>query len=56
MTRALFVGDGPRDAKTIPKIVETVLGRALFPETRSWKDIRLHHTGGYKRAAAHRLG
>jgi len=46
VTRALFVGDGDRDAQTVPAIVQAILGRPVSFNTRPWKSIR---AGGYER-------
>ena len=48
MIRLLFVGDGERDAATIPRIVEIILSTSVGEEFRSW--ARLHSSPrGYKR-------
>ena len=41
--RLLFVGDGKRDAQTVPLLVEGILGIPIEPETRNW--FRLHGRG-----------
>lgn len=56
MIRLLFVGDGKRDAVTIPRIVEHILGTKIAEETHAW--ARLHVRGrGYERKIlyAHRV-
>ena len=48
MIRLLFVGDGERDAATIPRIVEIILSTSVGAEFHSW--ARLHRSlRGYKR-------
>ena len=48
MIRLLLVGDGERDAATVPHLVTTILGAKIAPETRMW--VRLHGAGkGYKK-------
>ncbi|MCH7885708.1 MAG: hypothetical protein IIC01_10715, partial [Planctomycetes bacterium] len=39
--RLLFVGDGDRDAATVPHLVEGILGLEITDEFRSWKKLRL---------------
>ena len=47
MIRLLFVGDGERDAATIPRIVEIILSTSVGAEFHRW--ARLHGSGrGYK--------
>ncbi len=47
MIRILFVGDGERDAVTVPRLVETIIGASLDAETRHW--ARLHAPKQYGR-------
>lgn len=48
MIHLLFVGDGERDAVTVPRLVEGILGISIREETRRW--ARLHRAGrGYDR-------
>ena len=48
MIRLLFVGDGERDAVTVPRLVERILGAEIREETERW--ARLHGTKpGYGR-------
>jgi hypothetical protein len=48
MIQILFVGDGERDAVTVPRIVERILSVAIREESRQW--ARLHSAGrGYGR-------
>ena len=42
----LFVGDGERDAVTVPALVDNILGSACQVESNSWREIR---AGGYWR-------
>ena len=44
--RLLFVGDGARDAATVPRLVERFLGVPVHEETRPW--ARLHRGRGYR--------
>lgn len=55
MIRLLFVGDGKRDAATVPPLVETILDTEIDPETRIW--ARLHASGrkGYDRKLVYAL-
>ncbi len=47
MIRLLFVGDGKRDAATVPRLVEQILGTSVQEDTRVW--ARLHGAGrGYE--------
>ncbi len=47
MIRLLFVGDGQRDAATVPRLVEQILGTSVQEDTRVW--ARLHGARkGYK--------
>jgi hypothetical protein len=46
MIRLLFVGDGDRDAVTIPPIVGTTLGARIESITRNWARL---HGGGLKK-------
>lgn len=41
MIRLLFVGDGKRDAATVPPLVGGILGVEITGENLSWKEIRL---------------
>jgi hypothetical protein len=43
MTLLLFVGDGERDAVTVPRLVEGLLGVSIREETRAWAHL---HRGG----------
>ncbi len=52
MTRALFVGDGPRDAATIPKIVENQVDIRVSDDPMFWHDIRV---GGFKKKLQYAL-
>ena len=48
MIRILFVGDGERDAVTVPRIVERTIGFPVEEDSHHW--ARLHHAGrGYGR-------
>lgn len=48
MMHLLFVGDGRRDAVTVPRLVERILGARIRESTRPW--ARLHGAGrGYGR-------
>lgn len=48
MIRLFFVGDGRRDAVTVPTLVKKLLGREIAEESRPW--ARLHEAGkGYSR-------
>lgn len=43
MIRLLFVGDGDRDAATVPPLVEEILGLGVTAVTRSWNQkLHLH--------------
>jgi len=44
-----FVGDGPRDEATVPRIVEHVLGRQFTRVFRPWKNLKLHQGSGFGR-------
>ncbi len=46
MIRLLFVGDGDRDAVTVPPIVGTILGAQVDALTRNWARL---HGGGLKK-------
>src|SRR5258708_2144006 len=48
MIRLFFVGDGQRDAVTVPRLVEGILGVTINAETDNWQDLRLAG-GGYPR-------
>ena len=45
--RLFFVGDGERDAETVPRLVERILGTDVDGETDKW--ARLHGGKGYGR-------
>ncbi len=44
MIRLLFVGDGPRDAASVPRLVQTILATPFDGITREW--ARLHGEAG----------
>lgn len=47
MIRVHFVGDGPRDAATVPRLVETILNARINDSFKPW--ARLHTKSGYDR-------
>ena len=48
MTHLHFVGDGPRDAATMPHLVSRILGAEIKSTAANW--ARLHSAGtGYRR-------
>lgn len=54
MIRLLFVGDGERDAVTVPRLVERILDTSVQEVTRVW--ARLHSAGkGYGRKLTYAL-
>lgn len=54
MIRLLFVGDGERDAATIPRIVEKILEVPIQEEVRKW--ARLHGRGNSPKAPGRGYG
>ena len=42
-----FVGDGPRDAATLPRLVERILGAEVGGPFKEWRHVRLHGKSGY---------
>jgi hypothetical protein len=46
MLTVLFIGDGPRDAATVPRLVERLLGVTVKERIRHWRELRV---GGYRR-------
>ncbi|UCE61500.1 MAG: hypothetical protein JSU63_07075 [Phycisphaerales bacterium] len=46
MMHLLFVGDGPRDAATVPILVKRILNATIEPVSCSWHSVRVK---GYKR-------
>ena len=56
MIALAFIGDGPRDQVTVPRLVERVLGAAVgAPYNAIWKDIRLNRGSGLDRKLAFAL-
>ena len=49
MIRLLFVGDGPRDDVTVPRLVENILGVPVREEVKHWKDLHLSAGKGLSR-------
>ncbi len=49
MIRLLFVGDGPRDGMTVPRLVESILGVSVQEEVKHWKDLHLSAGKGLSR-------
>jgi hypothetical protein len=42
-----FVGDGERDAATIPHLVQNILGVEVEPKSYKWRDLHLRSGKGY---------
>lgn len=45
MIHVFFVGDGERDAATVPHLVEGILQVEVNAETRVWRELRGHEPG-----------
>ncbi len=47
MIQLHFVGDGPRDGATLPRLVERILGAQVDGPFKEWRHVRLHGKSGY---------
>lgn len=47
MIQLYFVGDGPRDGATLPRLVERILGADIDGPFKEWRHVRLHGKSGY---------
>ena len=47
MIHLYFVGDGPRDGATLPRLVERILGAEVDGPFKEWRHVRLHGKSGY---------
>ena len=47
MIHLYFVGDGPRDEATLPRLVERIRGAEVNGPFKEWRHVRLHGKSGY---------